>query len=93
MALNRVQTPFEREKSAAIRRGIRWVLGMQGKDGGWASFDRGAAGDQGGKDRRQPCQGGALGGDQQKDAHAPDGGILAHTNPHAVVLGEPKPSE
>jgi squalene-hopene/tetraprenyl-beta-curcumene cyclase len=40
MALNRVQTPFDREKSAAIRRGIRWVMGMQGRDGGWASFDK-----------------------------------------------------
>jgi squalene-hopene/tetraprenyl-beta-curcumene cyclase len=40
MALNRVTTPFDREKSAAIRRGIRWVLGMQGNDGGWASFDK-----------------------------------------------------
>lgn len=40
MALNRVLTPFDREKSAAIRRGLRWVLGMQGKDGGWASFDK-----------------------------------------------------
>lgn len=40
MALNRVQTPFEREKAAAIRRGIRWVMGMQGRDGGWASFDK-----------------------------------------------------
>jgi squalene-hopene/tetraprenyl-beta-curcumene cyclase len=40
MALNRVQSDFDREKSAAIRRGIRWVLGMQGKDGGWASFDK-----------------------------------------------------
>ena len=40
MALNRVQTDFDREKSAAIRRGTRWVLGMQGKDGGWASFDK-----------------------------------------------------
>jgi squalene-hopene/tetraprenyl-beta-curcumene cyclase len=40
MALNRVQTDFDREKSAAIRRGIRWVLGMQSKDGGWASFDK-----------------------------------------------------
>lgn len=40
MALNRVNTSFDREKSAAIRRGIRWVLGMQGKDGGWASFDK-----------------------------------------------------
>jgi len=39
-ALNRVKTPFDREKSAAIRRGIRWVLGMQGSDGGWASFDK-----------------------------------------------------
>lgn len=40
MALNRVQTRFDREKSAAIRRGTRWVLGMQGRDGGWASFDK-----------------------------------------------------
>jgi squalene-hopene/tetraprenyl-beta-curcumene cyclase len=40
MALNRVQTDFDREKSAAIRRSIRWVLGMQGRDGGWASFDK-----------------------------------------------------
>jgi len=40
MALNRVQVDFDREKSAAIRRGTRWVLGMQGKDGGWASFDK-----------------------------------------------------
>ena len=40
MALNRVNTEFDREKSAAIRRGTRWVLGMQGKDGGWASFDK-----------------------------------------------------
>ena len=40
MALNRVQTDFDREKSAAVRRGIRWVFGMQSKDGGWASFDK-----------------------------------------------------
>jgi len=40
MALNRLQTPFDREKSAAVRRGIRWVLGMQCSDGGWAAFDR-----------------------------------------------------
>jgi squalene-hopene/tetraprenyl-beta-curcumene cyclase len=40
MALNRVHTDFDREKSAAIRRSIRWVLGMQGRDGGWASFDK-----------------------------------------------------
>ncbi len=40
MALNRVSTSFDREKSAAIRRGTRWVLGMQCGDGGWAAFDR-----------------------------------------------------
>jgi len=40
MALNRTQTPFDREKSAALRRAIRWVLGMQCRDGGWAAFDR-----------------------------------------------------
>ncbi|MCX7886861.1 MAG: squalene--hopene cyclase [Verrucomicrobiae bacterium] len=40
MALNRTQTPFDREKSAAIRRGIRWLLGMQCRDGGWAAFDK-----------------------------------------------------
>ncbi len=40
MALNRSQTPFDREKSAAIRRGVRWVLGMQCRDGGWAAFDK-----------------------------------------------------
>jgi squalene-hopene/tetraprenyl-beta-curcumene cyclase len=40
LALNRVQTDFDREKSATIRRGIRWLLGMQGRDGGWASFDK-----------------------------------------------------
>jgi squalene-hopene/tetraprenyl-beta-curcumene cyclase len=40
MALNRVQTEFDREKSAAIRRGTRWVLGMQCRDGGWAAFDK-----------------------------------------------------
>ncbi|MCS7048345.1 MAG: squalene--hopene cyclase [Verrucomicrobiae bacterium] len=40
MALNRLQTPFDREKAAAIRRGLRWVLGMQCSNGGWAAFDR-----------------------------------------------------
>jgi len=40
MALNRTQTPFDREKSAALRRAIRWVIGMQCRDGGWAAFDR-----------------------------------------------------
>jgi squalene-hopene/tetraprenyl-beta-curcumene cyclase len=40
MALDRVRTPFEDEKQAAIRRGIDWVVGMQGHDDGWAAFDR-----------------------------------------------------
>ena len=40
MALNRVEAEFDREKSAAVRRGIRWVLGMQCRDGGWAAFDK-----------------------------------------------------
>ena len=30
----------EDRKSAAIRRALDWVLSMQNKDGGWASFDR-----------------------------------------------------
>lgn len=37
MALRRVHLPG---KEAAIRRGIEWLLSMQGTDGGWASFDR-----------------------------------------------------
>jgi squalene-hopene/tetraprenyl-beta-curcumene cyclase len=37
MALRRVRLPG---KEAAVRRGIAWVLAMQGRDGGWASFDR-----------------------------------------------------
>ncbi len=31
----------ERRKSEANRRALDWVLSMQNKDGGWASFDRG----------------------------------------------------
>ena len=27
--------------SAAAQRGVRWLLGMQNRDGGWAAFDRG----------------------------------------------------
>jgi squalene-hopene/tetraprenyl-beta-curcumene cyclase len=37
MALRRVRLSGS---EAAVRRGIAWVLGMQGRDGGWASFDR-----------------------------------------------------
>jgi squalene-hopene/tetraprenyl-beta-curcumene cyclase len=28
------------EGRAAVERGLRWMLGMQNRDGGWASFDR-----------------------------------------------------
>jgi squalene-hopene/tetraprenyl-beta-curcumene cyclase len=31
----------EAMQSAAIGRGLAWMLGMQNRDGGWASFDRG----------------------------------------------------
>jgi squalene-hopene/tetraprenyl-beta-curcumene cyclase len=37
LALRRVHLPG---KEAAVRRGIEWLLTMQGSDGGWASFDR-----------------------------------------------------
>ncbi len=40
MGFNRARTEFDREKSAAVRRGLRWILGMQNRDGGWASFDK-----------------------------------------------------
>ena len=31
----------EEAQAAAIARGLAWMLGMQNRDGGWASFDRG----------------------------------------------------
>jgi squalene-hopene/tetraprenyl-beta-curcumene cyclase len=39
-ALLKVRLPEEDTKLEAIRRGCRWVEGMQGSDGGWAAFDR-----------------------------------------------------
>jgi squalene-hopene/tetraprenyl-beta-curcumene cyclase len=38
MGLARIEHPDDRRKGA-LERGTRWLLGMQGKDGGWASFD------------------------------------------------------
>ncbi|MBI4298851.1 MAG: squalene--hopene cyclase [Chloroflexi bacterium] len=40
MALDRVIVPNEKEKSKAIDRGVQWLLSMQGKSGGWGSFDK-----------------------------------------------------
>jgi squalene-hopene/tetraprenyl-beta-curcumene cyclase len=41
-ALNAVTLPSTADaaRSAAIKRGVNWVLAMQGNNGGWAAFDR-----------------------------------------------------
>jgi squalene-hopene/tetraprenyl-beta-curcumene cyclase len=39
MALRRVALTDRDAQDAAIRRGVRWVLGMQSRDGGWGAFD------------------------------------------------------
>lgn len=39
MALRRVELPERDRLEAAVRRGIRWVVGMQSRDGGWGAFD------------------------------------------------------
>ncbi|MFI6006171.1 squalene--hopene cyclase [Streptomyces sp. NPDC051366] len=39
LALRRVQHPDPVRVDAAIERGVRWSLGMQSKNGGWAAFD------------------------------------------------------
>jgi squalene-hopene/tetraprenyl-beta-curcumene cyclase len=39
LALRRVRGPGEDARAAAIDRGLRWITGMQSKDGGWAAFD------------------------------------------------------
>jgi squalene-hopene/tetraprenyl-beta-curcumene cyclase len=40
LALNQVETKDARFQSEAAQRGINWILAMQCKDGGWASFDK-----------------------------------------------------
>jgi squalene-hopene/tetraprenyl-beta-curcumene cyclase len=39
MALAKIDLPDGERKRRAIERGLAWVLGMQGTDGGWGSFD------------------------------------------------------
>jgi squalene-hopene/tetraprenyl-beta-curcumene cyclase len=39
MGLHQVDHPDDARRRAAIERAVRWLRGMQGKDGGWASFD------------------------------------------------------
>ena len=39
MALHKIETSDPKRARAAMDRGLRWVLAMQGKDGGWGSFD------------------------------------------------------
>lgn len=40
LALNHVDHPGERYQHESVKRAIDWVLSMQCKDGGWASFDK-----------------------------------------------------
>jgi squalene-hopene/tetraprenyl-beta-curcumene cyclase len=40
LALNHVDHPSERYQHESVKRAIDWVLSMQCKDGGWASFDK-----------------------------------------------------
>jgi squalene-hopene/tetraprenyl-beta-curcumene cyclase len=39
LALRRVEVPDRELRDASIDRGVRWLLGMQSCDGGWAAFD------------------------------------------------------
>src|SRR5215207_2994506 len=39
MALRRVRHPETERVEEAIRRGVRWTLGMQSRNGGWGAFD------------------------------------------------------
>ncbi|WP_193505245.1 squalene--hopene cyclase [Streptomyces coeruleorubidus] len=39
LALRRVQHPDQVRVDSAIERGVRWSLGMQSRNGGWAAFD------------------------------------------------------
>jgi squalene-hopene/tetraprenyl-beta-curcumene cyclase len=40
ISLQNIDLRDEKKKAEAINRGLRWVLGMQGSDGGWGAFER-----------------------------------------------------
>src|SRR6185437_2636822 len=40
LALSKVENPRERYQYDVTQRAIRWIWGMQCKNGGWASFDK-----------------------------------------------------
>jgi len=40
MAIKNVKTKNAKAKDEAIKRGVRWCLGMQSKNGGWGAFDK-----------------------------------------------------
>jgi squalene-hopene/tetraprenyl-beta-curcumene cyclase len=40
LALNQIDHPNERWRRESVRRAIDWVLAMQCREGGWASFDK-----------------------------------------------------
>lgn len=40
IALARTQVPDQKQRTFAIERGARWLLGMQSANGGWGSFDK-----------------------------------------------------
>jgi squalene-hopene/tetraprenyl-beta-curcumene cyclase len=39
MLLDRLALPDEARKQASVQRGLRWVLNMQSRNGGWGAFD------------------------------------------------------
>ena len=40
MALSKLKLPQKAEHQEAIRRGMQWVMAMQGSDGGWGAYDK-----------------------------------------------------